>query len=41
MKIIRTLGVLAASTMLSGCFLVPSKFGADVDIRKAGDFTVA
>lgn len=41
MKIIRTLGVLAASTMLSGCFLVPGKFGADVDIRKAGDFTVA
>ena len=41
MKIIRTLSVLAASTMLSGCFLVPGKFGADVDIRKAGDFTVA
>lgn len=41
MKIIRTLSVLAASAMLSGCFLVPGKFGADVDIRKAGDFTVA
>jgi hypothetical protein len=41
MKILRTLSVLAASTMLSGCFLVPGKFGADVDIRKAGDFTVA
>ena len=41
MKIIRTLSVLAASTMLSGCFLDPGKFGADVDIRKAGDFTVA
>ncbi len=41
MKIIRNLSVLAASTMLSGCFLVPGKFGADVDIRKAGDFTVA
>ena len=41
MTFIRTLSVLAASTMLSGCFLVPGKFGADVDIRKAGDFTVA
>ncbi len=41
MKIIRNLSVLAASAMLSGCFLVPGKFGADVDIRKAGDFTVA
>jgi hypothetical protein len=41
MKFIRTLSVLAASTMLSGCFLVPGKFGADVDIRKAGDFSVA
>jgi hypothetical protein len=41
MKFIRTLSMLAASTMLSGCFLVPGKFGADVDIRKAGDFTVA
>lgn len=41
MTFIRTLSVLAASTMLTGCFLVPGKFGADVDIRKAGDFTVA
>lgn len=41
MKMIRTLSVLAASAMLSGFFLVPGKFGADVDIRKAGDFTVA
>ncbi len=41
MKVIRTLSVLAASVMLSGCFLIPGKFGADVDIRKAGDFTVA
>jgi len=41
MKVFRTLSMLAVSTMLSGCFLVPGKFGADVDIRKAGDFTVA
>lgn len=41
MKFARLSAVLAASLALSGCFLVPGKFGADVDIRKAGDFTVA
>jgi len=41
MKIVRALGVAAAALSLSGCFLVPGKFGADVDIRKAGDFNVA
>lgn len=41
MKLFRMTAVLAASLALSGCFLVPGKFGADVDIRKAGDFTVA
>lgn len=37
----RMMAVAAAAFSLSGCFLVPGKFGADVDIRKAGDFTVA
>lgn len=41
MSIVRALGVAAAALSLSGCFLVPGKFGADVDIRKAGDFNVA
>lgn len=41
MKLMRVAAILAASLSLSGCFLVPGKFGADVDIRKAGDFTVA
>lgn len=41
MKFVRLTAVAAASLALSGCFLVPGKFGADVDIRKAGDFTVA
>ena len=41
MKLFRMTAVLAASFALSGCFLVPGKFGADVDIRKAGDFSVA
>ena len=41
MKLARVTTLVAASLSLSGCFLVPGKFGADVDIRKAGDFTVA
>lgn len=41
MKFVRLTAVAAASLALSGCFLVPGKFGANVDIRKAGDFTVA
>lgn len=41
MKLAQVTALVAASLSLSGCFLVPGKFGADVDIRKAGDFTVA
>jgi hypothetical protein len=40
-NIVRAVGVAVAALSLSGCFLVPGKFVADVDIRKVGDFNVA
>ncbi|MFM5914746.1 MAG: hypothetical protein ACKOPR_08390 [Chakrabartia godavariana] len=39
--LVRLAAMSVASLALSGCFLVPGKFGANVDIRKAGDFSVA